>query len=216
MPQKLGDRWISLCRRIGCNSAADILRRLEVAYTEKSRAYHTLDHIDQCLRELDSARDTCEDADAVEAAIWFHDAVYDSTRTDNEERSAELARTELTSGGVKPQFAQKVHDLILVTKHDKPPETIDGQILADIDLASLAISPDKFDANTQAIRREFRQVDDQAFRDGRVKFLRQLLARPHIYYTPIFRDRYEAEARQNLERSLRRLSEPNAAASAGG
>ena len=205
MDQTLTDRWGTLCRRIGCGGAGDALRRLEEAYSEKTRAYHTLDHISQCLAELDSVCNECDDPDAVEAAIWFHDAVYDPKRADNEERSADLARQTLRQCGAPPAFSDKVYQLILVTKHNEPPATRDGQILADIDLASLAIPPGEFDANTQAIRREFSHVDDADFAAGRIKFIEALLARPHIYYTPAFRQRYEAPARSNLTRSLSRM-----------
>jgi predicted metal-dependent HD superfamily phosphohydrolase len=57
-------------------------------YNEAHRAYHTLTHIDSMLT-LDG-RGRIVESDAIELATWFHDAVYDPTRSDNEERSAEM------------------------------------------------------------------------------------------------------------------------------
>ena len=39
---------------------------------------------------------------ALQLAVWYHDAVYDSRASDNEERSAELARHELRSLNIAP------------------------------------------------------------------------------------------------------------------
>ena len=59
------------------------------AYEAADRHYHDLRHIEALLA---LARDQpLLDSAAVEAAIWFHDAIYDTRRNDNEERSAKLA-----------------------------------------------------------------------------------------------------------------------------
>ena len=189
-------------RPTGCDDAA---RQLVAMYQDPIRLYHNLAHIRHCLNEFDSARQHSEHPDALEAAIWFHDAVYDSTRTDNEQRSADLARDVLRACGADAAFANEVADLIMVTLHDRPPRSRDGQLLADIDLSGLGQPPAGFDRDGDAIRNEYRHVPDPIFNAARVAMLRRFLDRPHIYYTAVFQDRYELTARANLQRSLRKL-----------
>src|SRR5829696_2723515 len=66
--------------------------QLIAAYTAPGRHYHNLAHIDDCLGALarvDSLSAT--DREILSEAIWWHDVVYDATRSDNEELSARLA-----------------------------------------------------------------------------------------------------------------------------
>jgi predicted metal-dependent HD superfamily phosphohydrolase len=174
-------------------------------YQDPIRRYHNLAHIRHCLNEFDVVRQHSEHPDALEAAIWFHDAVYDPARNDNEQRSADLARDVLRACGADAAFAAEVADLIMVTLHDRPPRSRDGQLLADIDLSGLGQPPAGFDRDGDAIRQEYRHVPAPAVNAGRVEMLRRVLDRPHIYYTAVFQNRYEAPARANLQRSLRRL-----------
>ena len=51
--------------------------------------------------------------DELEVAIWYHDVVYDSQRQDNEAKSAERAKRELTSCGVHEEVCQRVDALIM-------------------------------------------------------------------------------------------------------
>jgi predicted metal-dependent HD superfamily phosphohydrolase len=189
-------------RPTGCDDAA---RRLVAMYQDPIRHYHNLAHIQHCLSEFDSVRQHSEHPDALEAAIWFHDAVYDPARTDNEQRSADLARDVLRACDADAAFANEVADLIMVTLHDRPPRSRDGQLLADIDLSGLGQPPAGFDRDGDAIRQEYRHVPDETFNAGRVEMLRRFLDRPHIYYTAVFQNRYEAPARANLRRSLQTL-----------
>jgi predicted metal-dependent HD superfamily phosphohydrolase len=154
---------------------------------------------------LDEVTGECEDADAVEAAIWFHDAVYDATRPDNEARSADLAERQLRAMGAAEAFVVKVHDLILDTRHTSAPTSSDGRWLVDIDLSILGGEADAYDEYDRAIRLEYAHVPEEAYRVGRASVLRSFLARPAIYLTDYFRDRYEAAARENLARSIRGL-----------
>ena len=41
-------------------------------------AIATLDHVRHCLEEFDRVAALMDDPDAVEIALWFHDAVYRS------------------------------------------------------------------------------------------------------------------------------------------
>ena len=70
-----------------CHGADSWCTRLWRAH----RAYHTLRHIEACLAWMRDAPLEDDDRIAAEFAIWFHDAVYDTRASDNEERSADLA-----------------------------------------------------------------------------------------------------------------------------
>jgi predicted metal-dependent HD superfamily phosphohydrolase len=97
---------------------------------------------------------------------------------------------------------REVDDLILFTRHDLDPDTRDGKLMVDIDLASLGLPPEMFDANGRAIREEYAHVPEDDFRRGRASLLGRFLNRPRIYLTDEFFNRYETQARQNLRRSL--------------
>ncbi|TIR62631.1 MAG: hypothetical protein E5X28_03575, partial [Mesorhizobium sp.] len=57
---------------------------LAALYQTADRDYHGLPHIEAMLALAAEHRHLLDDPEAVEAAIWFHDAVYDSRAKDNE------------------------------------------------------------------------------------------------------------------------------------
>ena len=203
----LDQRWAALTRQANwTGNAAAICAELQAAYNAPIRHYHNLDHVLQCLRSLDEVQNRCTDPTAVETAIWFHDAVYDPTRPDNEARSADLAERHLRALGAPEPFVVTIHDLILDTRHSAAPTTPDGQILVDIDLSILGRPAEIYDAYDRAIRREYVHVPEDAYRTGRASVLRSFLARPSIYVTQTFQEKYELRARENLKRSLIKLA----------
>jgi predicted metal-dependent HD superfamily phosphohydrolase len=191
------DRWLTFCRRLDAPPGG-LFDRLRLAYTEPHRFYHTLEHIDRCLVEFDAARDLPEHPDEVEMAIWFHDAVYDPRARDNEERSAEMAVGAALEMGLPPEFAARARDLVLSTRHDRPPQGIDAQVLADVDLSILGQPSLIFDEYELQIRGEYAWVPEPFYRAERARILQLFLDRPSIYSTDFFRDRYEGQARRNL------------------
>ena len=163
-----------------------------------------MEHIERCLAECDQVRHLAADPDAVEVALWFHDAVYDPAARDNEARSARLADEALTDAGIDAGVRAAVTHLILATRHDGQPLVGDAALVADIDLAILGADADAFERYEAAVRREYAALPDAAFYAGRAAILRRFVERPSIYATDPFRTRYEARARTNLTRSLAR------------
>jgi len=74
-------------------------------YGEAHRHYHTLQHLRECLEQFSALRAIAQCAGEVELALWFHDAVYDPRREDNEVRSAHWAHRELEARGVATEVA---------------------------------------------------------------------------------------------------------------
>lgn len=200
--------WSSAWSALGATPAAGLLQQLVAAYAQPHRHYHALHHLDACLRQLDAARSCARQADEVALALWFHDAIYQIAATDNERQSADWAHTALLQGGVAPQLAQRVHALVMVTCHTREPASDDEKLLLDIDLSILGSPAAQFDRYEDQVRREYRQVPEAQFQARRKTILEQFLARPRIYRTDIFRDRFEAPARANLRRSIDRLGAP--------
>src|SRR5882757_9391535 len=129
---------------------------LIAAYTAPGRHYHNLAHIRDCLVKLAHV-DGLSDAerDILSEAIWWHDLVYDPTRSDNEELSAQLAEAH-----VGPDIAREVGRLIRLTKtHQVEPADRLGAILISIDLSVLGAEPARYDAYAAAIRKEYAQSE---------------------------------------------------------
>ena len=113
-------RWLGLLNRLKLNSDESMFHRLEAAYAEKHRAYHTAEHISDCLTVFDSHCAILNDKDAVELAIWFHDVIYSPYSQSNEEDSATLASEFLLAACASGQLISNVSRLIIATKHSVP------------------------------------------------------------------------------------------------
>jgi predicted metal-dependent HD superfamily phosphohydrolase len=184
---------------------ARILAALLDCYAEPHRAYHTLQHLEECFAQLDAAVDLAERPGEIAIALWFHDAVYDTHRADNEARSADWAREVVTQSGGSDEVALRVSQLVLATRHSGAPAEPDARLLVDIDLAIFAAEPDRYDEYERQIRFEYQWVPEGIFRDTRRRILSDFLARARIYTTVFFADRCEHSARRNLQRAIAHL-----------
>ena len=104
--------------------------------------------------------------------------------------------------GASAESARRIYDLITFTRHAAEPVGIDAQVLVDADLSILGAQPARFREYEAQVRSEYGWVPDAMFRSTRAKILKEFLARPHLYCTAHFRERYEAQARRNLQHSL--------------
>ena len=200
-------RFSALWRRLGAaGDGADVFERLTAAYAEEGRAYHTMEHVTDCLARLDEAPAVSGSTNAIEAAIWFHDVVYDPHRTDNERLSAEWAGRALTAAGAPGPTISRVQELVVTTEHAGDPTDDAGRLLSDIDLSILGREPMAFDEYQRRIREEYAWVPEPDYRRGRARILTAFLDRPRLYFTDHFRDRYEPQARLNLRRALAELA----------
>lgn len=199
-------RWKQPWDDLGLKARMELHADLRKRYSEPHRAYHTLHHIAECLQLLEQTQKLAISSPCLELAIWFHDAIYDPRKADNEERSAEWAQRELRRAGASLELQQRVIDLVMVTCHNGAPQTPDEELMSDIDLAILGTGVSRFDEYEQQVRQEYRHVPTQQFRPARKKILTEFLERDRIYFTEWFRERREAQARANLQRSLTRLA----------
>lgn len=189
-----------------------LLNRIADLHRGPDRGYHGWTHPLALLDLWEEVQEGLADPLAVRCAILLHDAVYEPRAADNEAKSAALA-AEMLDGVVPPETLARTVRLIKATaKHaipaDLPPdERGDMAMFLDMDLAILAAPEAAFDAYEAGVRHEYREVPEAAFRAGRARILEGFLAREALYMSPWGHEAFEAKARANLARSIRRLRE---------
>lgn len=180
----------------------DLLSR----YGDPARHYHGLDHLETVLDGVDLLSAEAAQPRLVLLAAWYHDAVYDVRRDDNEERSARLAQQTLTGTDEDPFAVAEVARLVrLTTTHDPADRDVNGAVLSDADLSVLAGDRAAYEAYVSAVRAEYSHVSDDDFKAGRAAILEELLSSAALYRTRLGHSRWEAAARHNLSHELTRL-----------
>lgn len=191
------------------------MHALELAYATPPRAYHDFNHVAEVLRHYAAVADGPGWVQPLEVrlAVLYHDAVYEPGRKDNEAQSAAFAREQIArwmpGAGVE---VERVAGLIeLTARHGqfrpgdfgKTAVADDTRHFLDCDMAILGAQPAQFDAYDRAIAAEYRgHVPGWLYRINRRRFLKSLLARPRIYLSDFFHERYDAQARSNLRRAV--------------
>jgi predicted metal-dependent HD superfamily phosphohydrolase len=199
--------WLRAWGELGvANPDKDLFDALLARYAEPARRYHTLQHLQECLRLLaDVSNDAVHPAE-VAVALWFHDAIYDMGKHDNEARSAAWAYAAAREMGVIEAAACRIEAMILATRHDAPAPFADAQLLVDIDLAILGATPARFEEYEDQVREEYGHVSDVLFVGGRRAVLEGFMERPRLYANERLFTRFEVPARRNLQASLASLA----------
>jgi predicted metal-dependent HD superfamily phosphohydrolase len=183
----------------------DLVKR----YAEPHRHYHTLEHVAEVLRIVGRLSKYTTDPNTVLLAAWFHDAVYDPQRNDNEEESAVVAAEWLDSLDLPSSTVGRVMRPIKATTHSAStaPSESDAAVLLDADLAILAAEEKRYARYADDIRKEYAWVPDAEYRAGRTAVLQRFLDRPRIFHTPVMFEEGEESARRNLRAEIARLQQ---------
>ena len=169
-------------------------------YSEPQRHYHTFQHLDELTTHSESAKSS----QAIVLSIFFHDIIYDGTKKDNEEKSAELFEEYCKDGGewISAATRDTVHTYILHTKHHTavPIDHPDTDLLyfLDYDLGILAEGRERYAEYAVQIRQEYIHVPSPQFEAARGAFLQMFLQAPRLYKTDHFFQKWEKVARENV------------------
>lgn len=208
--------WARLCQDVDPQetkierAASEALgRELAARHSEPHRHYHTIEHIEAVLDHLETLGAATPTA---RFAAFFHDAIYDGTASDNEQRSAALAEQQLRELGVADDTIGEVVALVLATQDHSPP--VDGPretaAFLDADLAILGQPAPTYDTYCAAIRREYAHLNDATFRSGRGAVIAMLAARAdqdELFFTSTAKVQWQSQAAANLHRELAALTE---------
>jgi len=187
---KLKHVWFELHQYYNFSEPQKIYDELIAAYSEKQRAYHTVQHLYECLSLMEAVQYELNDPYAVALALWFHDVIYDPQAPDNELKSAELFE-QLMAQDLSFDTLKKIKRWILAT-----------QFLLDIDLAILAATPERFIQYEQQIQQEYSWVDPEVYAIKRKEVLMHFYQSEPLYQTVYFQKNFELNAKDNLRQIL--------------
>jgi predicted metal-dependent HD superfamily phosphohydrolase len=177
---------------------------LEKAYSAASRQYHNVTHLKEMIALFDIHHTRLQQPTEILYSIFYHDIVYKTTRKDNELKSAELALANL------PQDAkldkQLVFDAICATQLHQHNTNEDINYLIDFDLKILSKPWDEYLLYCQQIRKEYKIYPNILYKPGRKKALQHFLEQEFVYNTALFRELYDAVAKENLSNEISLLT----------
>jgi predicted metal-dependent HD superfamily phosphohydrolase len=172
-------------------------------YGSPGRYYHTMTHVWTCLNQLKLISELSDkDSEILKQALFWHDAIYEWNKSDNEERSAQLAYEHCSES-----IRDEVKRLILLTKsHATEEADLRGSVMISIDLSILGATPSDYKIYADQIRREYSIIPKFIYRKRRISVLEHFLKRSPIFPYQPYRIRYEHRARENIRNEIDRLS----------
>ncbi len=183
-----------------------VFQNLATLYGNTRRYYHNFEHVETMLDSLKAH--TPANPNVIILAIWFHDAIYNPYRKDNEAKSAQFAQLILKQSSLASCDIASVVKFIEATKsHELLTPSEDLGLFLDLDLEILGSQHERYQQYARQIRQEYRWIPTALYKRGRQKVLHHFLKRNRLYFTAPFQEMYESAAKANMEWELRKLSQ---------
>ncbi|ANF49553.1 hypothetical protein A0O34_02850 [Chryseobacterium glaciei] len=198
---ELKDRFNQPCLQFtqDQNLIENLWLEIEKKYSEKGRHYHNLEHLENMFSELESVKNKISDFNIISFSVFYHDVIYDASSKSNEEKSAEFAKTRLENLNIEKQSIEIIFNQIIATKAHQKSDDQDTNYLLDADLSILGKDVETYLEYTKKIRKEYSIYPDFLYKPGRKKVLHHFLELENIFKTDYFKEKYEVQARENIE-----------------
>jgi predicted metal-dependent HD superfamily phosphohydrolase len=183
----------------------NLWKEIETKYSEKGRHYHNLLHLENMFSELKMVKSNISDFTAISFSVFYHDIIYDATSKTNEEKSAAKAEKRLAGLHLDKNKISIISEQILATKSHQRSDHEDTNYLLDADLSVLGKDFKTYLEYTQNIRKEYSIYPDFLYKPGRKKVLKHFLELESIFKTDYFKQKYEAQAKENIAGELQLL-----------
>lgn len=152
--------------------------------------------------ELLVCKNLIADWDTIIFSLVYHDIIYKATAKDNEDKSADIAVTRLNEINYPKEKILLCRQQILATKSHEISGNNDTNLFTDSDLAILGSNWESYMLYFKQVRKEYTVYPDFLYNPGRKKVLQHFLAMDIIFKTAVFKSKFEATARLNIEKEI--------------
>ena len=174
-------------------------------HSDKKRHYHTLRHLENLHSQLTDIKGEIQNWETILFTLFYHDIIYNSIKSNNEEKSAELAVKRMRQIFVPKDKIELCKNQILATKSHIKSTDSDTNYFTDADLSVLGQSWEKYSLYSKNVRKEYSIYPDLVYNPGRKKVLNHFLSMDRIFKTDYFYDKFEIQAKQNLQQEIETL-----------
>jgi len=204
----LKDIFISLASTYSENPEyiASLWNKISKNHNKKNRYYHNLTHLEKVYQNLKSVKPNIKDWDITLFALFYHDYIYNVLKKDNEERSAQKAVHVLRTLSIDSERSALCKDIILATQGHQITENSDINYFTDADLSILGSSWQEYQAYYTNVRKEYKYYPNFMYHKGRIKVLQHFIDMPRIFKTDTFYNKFEKQAKNNLQQEINFLS----------
>jgi predicted metal-dependent HD superfamily phosphohydrolase len=185
--------------------ANELWAEIEKNHSRKARHYHTLQHLDNLLVQLTEVKGKIQHWETILFTLFYHDIIYNSLRSNNEERSAELAKKRMKQISVANHSIKLCIEQILATKSHIESTHSDTNYFTDADLSVLGHPWEAYSLYYKNVRAEYSIYPDFVNNPGRIKALKHFMSMDRIFKTDTFYNKFETQARQNLQQETELL-----------
>ncbi len=185
--------------------AAEMWTEIEKNYSDSKRHYHTLQHLNNLLAHLLEVKHELQDWKIILFTLYYHDIIYNPLKANNEEKSAQLAEKRLKQISVSDAVIANCKHQILATKSHIKSTDSDTNYFTDADLSVLGQTWETYSLYYKNVRKEYSIYPDFIYKPGRKKVLNHFLSMDKIFKTNFFYNKYEIQAKQNLQKEIELL-----------
>jgi predicted metal-dependent HD superfamily phosphohydrolase len=175
---------------------------IETNYSKKKRHYHTLAHLENLFKQLEVVKENIEDWDVILFTLFYHDVIYNVFKNDNEEQSALLAEKRMKQLTVPFETIDTCKNQIFATKRHLQNTKSDTNYFTDADLSILGADWETYFSYLNNVRKEYYIYPNLIYNPGRKKVLQHFLGMDKIYKTDYFFDKFEEQAKLNLQQEM--------------
>ncbi|XP_008545378.1 uncharacterized protein LOC103569699 [Microplitis demolitor] len=192
------------------------LARLQEVYSDEKRTYHNLDSLIEKLGHYLEIKDQLKNSKALLLALFFQNFEYDPKALDGENRNTDhfIAFADEAEIPQDDEIRDETCALLkAIAIHSTEEHKIDGAFgsedahyLLDLDMAVLGSNPEIYSEYRDKIRGEYSFLSEPMYTALRLKVLQNFLQIPNIFATKEFREKFEDQARQNIQSEVEFLS----------
>ena len=196
-----------------CSLEQEQQNTLKEYYQSPIRYYHSLHHIQEMFGHFCDVHAlslwTCPKE--VYMALLYHDAIYEYGAKDNEEQSALVAERDIqrfqSGDGLNSAYVARLIRLTADHGSLKAPDlSSDEKLFLDCDMAIVGSSTERYQEYERQIQQEYTQIYiPLLYRMGRKRFLKKVLRSDRIFFSDLFHEKYDQQARINIKSALKAL-----------
>jgi len=153
------------------------IKLLKFFWTKPDRFYHNEIHLRDIIEDIGETpefrRLNVYEKQALLLAAFFHDAIYDPKKTDNEDQSIQFFLDSYIGKDLK--MKKVVCDLIETTKHRKRPTLTLERIFWEADNSKFKKGYEGLLKNEKLIRKENSYASDKVYKEKRIEFLNKCI-----------------------------------------